>query len=273
MKVIDSLDALELEPFSQGSAIAIGKFDGVHRGHRELLRRVAEAAVECEVAPAVFTFANNPLSFLRPELCPPSLMSKAQRIDALEHEGVTTCVILPFDAELANLTAERFVAELLVERMAAKFLCVGADFRFGRGGDGDVALLQRLAPELGFIVEVIADVQDEGFGRVSSSRIREAILGGDVEAAGRMLGRPASVRGEVVRGDARGREIGFATANLSPNYEGLRPADGVYAGWAMVGAERHKAAISVGANITFDPNGEARIEAHLLDFAGDSTLR
>ncbi len=269
MRVIDTLDDIKTVDFAHGSAVAIGKFDGVHRGHQALLNSVLTEAAERGVRPVVFTFSNNPLSLLRPEACPPALMSRQQRLDALAAAGIETCVMVPFDTEFAQITAEDFVERVLVGGLQVAQLSLGADFTFGRGGHGNVALLTEMGRQRGFRVEVIADVEDEQLGRVSSSRIREAILSGDVATAHRMLGRPIALRAEVVTGDARGREIGFATANLGGRIEGLRPVDGVYAGWALVHGERHKAAISVGANVTFEPEGEPRVEAHLLDFEGD----
>lgn len=269
MRVFGSLADVKRGEFADGSAIAIGKFDGVHLGHAALLARVKEVAQAGEEQSVVFTFENNPLSLLRPEDCPPALMSRRQRLLALESAGIDACLMVPFDADLAEMPAEQFVTSVLVEKLNAKHVCLGADFTFGRGGEGNAKLLADMGSELGFITEVIGDVEDDELGRVSSSRIRNAIAEGDVRTAGRMLGRPVSVRGAVVRGDARGRELGFPTANLSADFEGLRPADGVYAGWVLRGEVRHMAAISVGANVTFDPAGEARIEAFVLDFSGD----
>lgn len=269
MRVFDSTAAISAEEFASGTALAIGKFDGVHLGHRALINRVLNIAQRQDLEPLVFTFANNPLSLLRPDLCPPNIMSREQRLEAFAAAGVAACVMVPFDPAFADITAEDFVEGLLVAKLHAKHICVGADFRFGRGGLGDPTLLETMGERLGFRVEIIDDVEDPLLGRVSSSSVRAAILQGDVAAASRMMDRAVAIRGTVVHGDARGRELGFPTANLGGELEGLRPADGVYAGWALVGEEPHKAAISVGANVTFDPDGEPRVEAYLLDFEGD----
>jgi len=269
MRVYESLQEITGEEFTGGTAIAIGKFDGVHRGHRALLDCVTAVAEAKSLTPVVFTFTNNPLSLLRPEACPEAIMSRAQRIAALEDAGATACVMVPFDAELAEIPADEFVDQVLVGQLSVRHICVGADFRFGRGGAGDPALLAQAGERHGFSVEIIGNVEDPSLGRISSSRVREAILQGDVETAARMMDRHVSLRGEVVHGDARGRELGFPTANLGGNVEGLRPADGVYAGWAIVDGNAHQAAISVGANVTFDPAGEPRVEAYLLDFDAD----
>lgn len=264
-----SLEQVPAGAFSNGTAIAIGKFDGVHRGHRALLTGIAEVAEREGLDPVVFTFANNPLSYLRPEICPQEIMSREQRLEALAAAGAEACIMVPFDAALAAVPAEEFVERVLVELLRVRHICVGTDFRFGHRGAGDVDLLLRMGERLGFQVDVIPSIEDEELGRVSSSRVREAILQGDVETAARMMDRPVSVRGEVVHGDARGRELGFPTANLGGRLEGLTPADGVYAGWALIGGKRYGAAISVGVNLTFEPEGEPRVEAYLLDFDGD----
>lgn len=264
-----SLDAIPADAFARGSAVAIGKFDGVHRGHRALIERIADVAAAGDLDPLVFTFANNPLSLLRPEACPLPIMSAEQRLDALAELGASACVMVPFDAELAAVPAEEFVERILVGQLGTRHLCVGEDFQFGHGGRGNVALLLEMGERLGFTVEVIGNVEDAEFGRVSSSAIREAVMSGDVGLAGRMMDRPLTLRSTVVHGDARGRELGFPTANLGPEIEGIRPADGVYAGWAVVDGVRYHAAISVGANVTFDPEGTPRVEAYLIDFDGD----
>jgi riboflavin kinase/FMN adenylyltransferase len=271
MRVFHSLSEIPGDAFAAGTAIAIGKFDGVHLGHRALLDRVAEIADARGVEPLAFTFANNPLSLLRPESCPAPIMSCDQRLAALEAAGVETCVMVPFDSALAEVAAEEFVERVLVGQLHVKHFCVGADFRFGHGGRGDPALLVVMGERLGFTVDITVDVEDPALGKISSSRVRQSILQGDVATASRMMNRWVSLSGEVVHGDARGREIGFPTANLGGEVQGLRPADGVYAGWALVEGDPvpHKAAISVGANVTFEPDGEPRVEAFLLDYAGD----
>lgn len=269
MRVYESLAEISGADFAGGTAIAIGKFDGVHRGHRALLDCVTEVSEARALTPVVFTFTNNPLSLLRPEACPAPIMSREQRIDALSDAGATACVMVPFDEQLSAIPAEEFVEQVLVGQLHVKHICVGSDFRFGQGGAGDPALLKSAGERLGFSVQIIGNVEDPSIGKISSSRVREAILQGDVETAFRMMDRHVALRGEVVHGDARGRELGFPTANLGGVLEGLRPADGVYAGWAIIDGETHKAAISVGANVTFDPEGESRVEAFLLDFDGD----
>lgn len=266
MIIFHSLDEITAETFAAGSAIAIGKFDGVHLGHQALITNIQVLARAEGLVSAVFTFANNPLQLLRPDLCPNPIMSIDQRLHTLEQLGVDACVITPFDAEFAAISAEDFVVRILVEKMRVKHVCVGEGFKFGANEHGNVALLRELAQEHGFTVHVVEAVTTDDNRRVSSSLVRQAIESGDVATAWHMLGRPLTLRGEVVQGDARGRELGYPTANLGGQVQGLRPADGVYAGWVKLHGTMHQAAISVGANVTFEPDGEHRVEAFILDF-------
>ncbi|MGO3147031.1 MAG: bifunctional riboflavin kinase/FAD synthetase [Leucobacter sp.] len=269
MQVISSLEALKSADFPQGSVVAVGKFDGVHLGHRAIIGSLQREASEHGLASVVFTFTNNPLSFLNPSACPEPLSSPAQRLELLEAAGVEYCVMVDFDEEFSLITAREFIDELLVDRLHVRHVILGGDFRFGHKGLGDDELLRAIGAERGFTVEVVENVNDVARGAVSSSRIREAVRVGDVALAGEMLGRPYSVRGTVVHGDARGRELGFPTANLGGDVEGLVPADGVYAGTVVIDGSEYLAAISVGVNLTFDPNGTPRVEAFVLDFDAD----
>lgn len=259
--------------FRSGSAVAIGKFDGVHLGHQSIMRSLRATAEAQGLRTVVFTFANNPLSLLSPETCPRPIASVDQRLEQLDRAGIEFCVMVNFDAEFAAITARDFVEKHLIGELNMKHVILGSDFRFGHGGAGDAKLLRELGSEFGFTVEVVENVITDGAQLVSSTRIREAVVTGNVAAAGAMLGRPYSVRGTVVHGDARGRELGFPTANLGPSVggsvEGLIPADGVYAGSVVIDGAEHIAAISVGVNLTFDPLGEPRVEAFVLDFSGD----
>lgn len=269
MKLFTSLESIDSALFAGGSAVAIGKFDGVHRGHRAILDTMQQRAAAERLATVVFTFENNPLSVLRPEVCPKPLTSPQQRIDLLAAEDIDSCVMLRFDRKFSEISARDFVVEVLVRRLHVKHVVLGSDFKFGHQGQGDGDLLRELGAEYGFDVDVVDSVTGEGCGLISSSQIREAVQSGDVGTASTMLGRPYAVRGEVVRGDARGRELGFPTANLGGNVEGLVPQDGVYAGAVVIDGVCRVAAISVGVNLTFEPEGEPRVEAYVLDFDGD----
>ncbi|HEX4323002.1 MAG TPA: riboflavin biosynthesis protein RibF [Gaiellaceae bacterium] len=229
-------------------AVALGTFDGVHRGHRQVI----DAARKAGLRTSVVTFDPHPRAVLgsRVEL----LTTLERRLELLADAGVEDVLVLPFDEELAGLSAEDF-AERMLCGIGAETIAAGETFRFGRGREGDLDLLDRL----GFDVRRVPLVE-----HVSSSRARELVRAGEIGRAAALLGRPPEVEGIVVRGDGRGRELGFPTANLDVPEELLVPADGVYAGWAG----DHRAAISIGTNPHFD-GVERRVEAHLLDFDDD----
>lgn len=239
----------------------------MHLGHREILAQLTQAAQQRGLEPAVFTFTQNPLSLIAPRLQPQPLTSPAQRLEQLERSGIAATLMVDFDDRLRQLSPEAYVKRILVDLMRAEFVQVGEDFRFGQGGQGDAAELERLGKQLGFEVAVTKDVTVSG-DRVSSSRIRELLGEGNVSAANRLLGRHLELRGTVVHGAKRGRELGFPTANLG-DLEGHPPADGVYAGYATVAGKRHRAAISVGSNPTFTPDAVSQVEVHILDFGED----
>lgn len=247
------------------SAVTIGKFDGVHTGHRAVIARLREVAARRGLTSAVITFDRNPLEVLAPEKCPAALVSNEQKLDLLAGTGLDATLMVTFDRALAGLAPEDFVRHILVDRLHAAAVLVGSDFRFGARGAGDVGLLRRLGEEHGFTVHLIDDVRPEHGRRVSSTWIRELLAAGDVAHAALLLGHVPAVRGIVVHGAARGRELGFPTANLSPESEGLVPADGVYAGWLTDEDVRYPAAISVGNNPTFEGVPQKQVEAYVLD--------
>ncbi|HEY8588536.1 MAG TPA: bifunctional riboflavin kinase/FAD synthetase [Naasia sp.] len=254
----------ELRP----SAVTIGKFDGVHTGHRAVLAQLKEEAAGRGLPSVVVTFDRNPLAVLRPELCPANVVSVRQKLELLEQEGVDGTLLLRFDTALAAWTPERFVSRVLVEALEAKVVLVGADFRFGARGAGDRALLEELGRGADFEVVVVDDVSTGG-ARASSSRVRTLLGDGDVEGAAELLGRAPRMRGVVVPGLRRGRELGYPTANLEPDAEGFAPGDGVYAGrlidHSAAGAPVYPAAISVGTNPTFGDVARKQVEAYVLD--------
>ena len=229
-------------------AAAVGTFDGVHRGHV----RVIEAARNAGLRTSVVTFDPHPRAVLggRVEL----LATLERRIELLDAAGVEDVLVLRFDEQLAAVPANEF-AERMLRGIGAEIIAAGQTFRFGRGREGDLELLDRL----GFDVRRVPLVEN-----VSSSRVRDLVQAGDPEQAATLLGRPPEVEGIVVRGDGRGRELGFPTANLDVPEGLLVPPDGVYAGWSR----GRRAAVSIGTNPHFD-GVERRVEAHLLDFEGD----
>lgn len=256
------------------SVVAIGKFDGVHAGHRAVIERARVDAATGEAKVVAVTFDRNPLSVLRPELCPESVIGVHQKLQLLAETGIDATLMLRFDEQLAALTAEEFVQHVLVEALAVRTVLVGRDFRFGRGGAGTPELLAELGERYGFRVDVVDDVRSiESERRVSSTWIRELLTEGDAEAAAKLLGHLPAVWGRVVHGLERGRALGFPTANLAPDLEGFVPADGVYAGWLLDEGSadglrrgiRYPAAVSVGTNPTFDDVTTRVVEAYVLD--------
>ncbi|SEN35176.1 bifunctional riboflavin kinase/FAD synthetase [Cryobacterium sp. TMT1-3] len=247
------------------SAVSIGKFDGVHAGHRAVLSELKAIAAREQLAAVVVTFDRHPLALLAPESCPSALISADQKLKLIAETGVDATLLLEFNHALSSLPPRQFIERILVTALRARFVLVGRDFRFGAKGAGDVALLRDLGVEFGYEVRMIEDVMPDGTRRVSSTWIRELLSTGAVAAAGRLLGHVPTVRGLVVHGAARGRELGFPTANLSADSEGLIPADGVYAGWLTDAGARFPAAISVGNNPTFDGVAQKQVEAYVLD--------
>lgn len=247
------------------SAVAIGKFDGVHAGHRQVLAELARLAAEAPDAPqpVALTFDRHPLALLAPERCPTALTSVEQKLELLAQTGLSATLLVKFDAEFAALSAPEFVEQYLVDGLGTRLVLVGADFRFGAGGRGEVGLLRSLGERHGFRVAVIPDVM-LGTVRASSTRVRQLLGAGDVSAAAEVLGHVPTMRGMVVHGAKRGRELGYPTANLEPEAQGFEPAEGVYAGWLIDAGTRYPAAISVGKNPTFEGIERIQVEAHVL---------
>ena len=259
-----------------GTAITIGAYDGLHLGHRAVIERVRATAAERGLASGVVTFDRHPASIVRPESAPKLLCDLEQKLELLESTGVDLTVVITFDAARSAETAEDFVQTVLVDCLRAQTVIVGADFHFGKGRAGNVALLEQMGPEHGFEVLGMDLVGTDGMAapdaeRVSSTAIRRALVEGDLDRANAMLGRHHEVRGLVAHGDARGRELGFPTANVSVPGSILLPADGIYAGWfERPDGSVHPTAISLGRRPTFYETADASLlEAHLLDFEGD----
>jgi riboflavin kinase/FMN adenylyltransferase len=252
------------------AAVTIGKFDGVHLGHRAVIAELERTARERDLVSAVVTFDRHPLAVLRPDAVPAALTSNQQKRELLEATGVEATLMLTFDQHLQSLTPEEFVDRILVDTLQAEVVLVGSDFRFGVRGSGTIDTLRELGAQRGFDVRLVPDVVPEGppghgSRRVSSSWIRELLDAGRIADATVLLGRRPSVRGVVVHGEQRGRELGFPTANLEPRSEGFVPADGIYAARVAIDGTLFDAAVSVGNNPTFDGVPEKQVEAHLLD--------
>ncbi|MGA0568741.1 bifunctional riboflavin kinase/FAD synthetase [Rathayibacter sp. KR2-224] len=262
MKVFRSID--EIPDDFGPSAVTVGKFDGVHLGHRAVIGRLLSVAGREGLLSVVVTFDRNPLAVVAPERCPEDLVSLDQKLELLEQTGIDAVLVLTFDRALSQVPAEQFVERYLVSKLHAKMLLVGSDFRFGAKGAGNVELLRELGARDGFEIQLIDDVRPDGHDRVSSTWVRSLLAEGDVAYAGVLLGHAPVVRGVVVHGAQRGRQLGFPTANLSPQCDGLIPADGIYAGWLIDAGVRYPAAISVGDNPTFEGVPQRQVEAYVI---------
>jgi riboflavin kinase / FMN adenylyltransferase len=265
--VADGLDEVEPMP----SVVTIGNFDGVHRGHQVLLHRVVDAALARRVRSVAVTFEPHPAAVLRPGSEPPTLGSVEERAQLLLDTGMDLVVVLPFTHELSELSPEGFVAHVLAERLTAVRVVVGTNFRFGHRAQGDVIVLTDLGSAYGFDVEAVA-VRDLDGEPISSTMIRQALGVGEVAWAARALGRTYTLRGEVIRGDGRGRGIGVPTANLAVPEDRVVPAHGVYAGHAQVGDTLWPCVTNVGVRPTFGTENTPSVEAHLIDVEDDLDL-
>lgn len=249
---------------ARGASVAMGNFDGVHIGHAAVLRAAHTARPD---APrAVLTFEPHPREFFRPQDPPFRLTLAAERASALEALGVEILYQLPFDTEFSHLTAEAFVQEILFKGIGAVHLTCGADFAFGHRRGGDVTFLAARAEILGIGLNIVPAVSDAQ-GPVSSSRIRRLLQDGYPERAQALLGRPHVIRGEVLHGDARGRTIGFPTANIALGRH-LEPQRGVYAITSLIGGKKVKGVANIGLRPTVGGT-ESRLEAHFFDFEAD----
>jgi riboflavin kinase/FMN adenylyltransferase len=247
------------------TVVVIGNFDGVHLGHRHVLARAREIADERGLPVVAVTFDPHPMAVLRPEHAPTQLTTVERRAQLLGEAGADHVLALPFDRDMASWSPERFMASVLVGAVRAAAVVVGANFRFGNKAAGDVAALRAYGAEHGFTAEGIP--LDGGPMVWSSTYVRTCLAAGDVAGAAEALGHPYAVRGVVVEGDRRGRELGFPTANVPTDGMTAAPADGVYAGWLrrLDSGETYPAAISVGTNPTFDGVRERRVESYVLD--------
>ncbi|WP_269939164.1 bifunctional riboflavin kinase/FAD synthetase [Arthrobacter sp. HY1533] len=243
--------------------VTLGNFDGLHRGHQEVLAQVRAEAAARGGRSVALTFDPHPAQVHRPETAPAQIMGLADKLAAMAALDLDGVLVMPYSLDFAQQTAEEFVRSVFVDGLRACAVVVGHDVRFGKGNSGDLQTMVDLGAELGFDVVV---VNDEGHDRRwSSTWVREALTKGEVDTAAQVLGRNHTMSGEVVHGAARGRELGFPTANLSPDACGSIPADGVYAGW-LTDAHGHRwpAAISVGSNPTF-VGVSRQVEAYVID--------
>lgn len=251
------------------SVVTVGKFDGVHIGHRALLSAAGEEASALGVPWGVVTFARHPDEALRPERAPSYLTPQPAKMLLLEEAGADFVLPLEPDADTLAMSAQDFIERVLVARTHPAVIVCGDDFRFGRGRGGDITLLRRMGSSRGFRVRVVAPVTLHG-QRVSSYAIRRALAKGDVALAAEMLGRPYSIKGEVVAGRQVGRELGFPTANIRPEERVVLPSNGIYAVTAEWEGTGHDAVASLGVRPTLEgPSAPLWLEVHVLDWQGD----
>jgi len=244
---------------SMKKVLAIGIFDGVHAGHQQI---IATAKHIGEVT--VITFDPHPTSVIAPERTPTQLISLKDRITLLKKAGATSVEVIKFDKDFSVLTPDQFIENILIGRFAAEHIVVGENFNFGFKAQGTPKYLSDVGPKYGFGVSIVKLQEDKG-SAISSSRIRNLIIDGQVEVANELLTRNFYLKGIVVHGEKRGREIGYPTANIGLTNLATIPADGVYAGWLSVGSERWPAAISIGTNPTFPGARGRQVEAYALD--------
>jgi len=249
------------------SVVAMGVFDGLHRGHQAVIDQLVELAATHQALATVVTFDPSPAVVLAPDKAPSQIATLDQRLEGLADLGVEQTRVLTFDEALAKVSARDFINRVLVLELSARCVVVGEDFHFGHNREGTVALLSEVGAERGFSV-VTAPLHGEG-ERWSSTSVRAALARGDVEGASRVLGHAFTLRGSVVHGDARGGELGFPTANLAVSPDQALPSEGVYAGAAYLEDAWWPAAISVGTRPQFYEHGELLVEVYLVGYTGN----
>ena len=247
--------------------LTLGIFDGVHLGHQKIIRRVIERAGQIGGKSCVVTFDPHPREVLVPETAPDLLTATQKKARLIEALGVDALCLIRFTQEFAEIEAREFVKDFLIDALRMKVIIEGYDWRFGKGRKGDVRLLQKMSEEDGFEVEQMSGVELDG-QVVSSTRIRELVLRGDLEAAARCLGRRYSITGDIVEGSRLGREMGFPTANIEPHHEAV-PPNGIYAVWADVAGTRKPGTLNIGYRPTVSKEMKRTVEVHIMDFYRD----
>jgi len=263
MQIIDDLTKANLR---QETILTIGAFDGLHRGHQALIGAVVARARATDRLAGLITFIPHPMMVLAPERAPRYITTPGEKLGLLESLGIDLVVLLPFNRQMASMPARSFMRRVSGQLRLGE-LWIGTNFALGRNREGNAAYLQELGREFGYELTVFQPLHSDG-QVISSSRIRSLLLEGRVGEAASLLGRPPTIAGEVVHGAQRGRQLGFPSAKLKVRPERAVPADGVYAVFALLGSERHKAVANLGVRPTFD-TGARTVETHILDFDED----
>ncbi len=263
MHVFESLEGLIRFP---NTVLTIGNYDGVHIGHRTIIEITKARAREIDGTPILMTFFPHPLHVLRPDKELPCITPLQEKKRLIAEAGIEVLVVVPFNEQFSRLTPEEYVREILVDKLGIKGLVVGYDFKFGKGGRGDIGGMKKCAATYGFFLEVVNPVTIGG-EKVGSNKIRKLLQNGDIEKANQLLGRPYMLEGNVVYGEGRGRTFGFPTINLKTDFD-LIPAHGVYITEVAFQGKRFRSATNIGHNPTFGGQ-ERAIETFILDYDGD----
>jgi len=256
-----------LRPGHRGCVASIGNYDGVHRGHQAILKRLRERAAELQLPSCVILFEPQPREYFTPETAPARLARLRDKIELLTAEGIDRVVCLAFNRRLRELSAAQFVQQVLVDGLGVRHLEIGDDFRFGCDRAGDFEFLRQAGAEYGFTVEAATTVELDG-ERISSTRVRQALAAGDFALAERLLGRPYSIGGRVLHGQKLGRQLGTPTANVQLKRR-KAPLQGVYLVSARLDGRRVPGVANIGVRPSVNGDGRAHLEVHLLDFSGD----
>ncbi len=264
MKIFHGTDNANI---TRSTVLTLGVFDGLHLGHQRIMQTVVSRAKAVNAVPTAITFDPHPRSVLYPGNAPPLLQTLDQRLSNFEVLGIEQTIVIRFDRDFANRDAEIFLRDIVYERLQAREVYLGKGFAFGKNRGGNIELLRRISAELGFVADEVPEVCLRG-QRISSSKIREFLKDGKTNLVRRMLGRPYGVEGQIVRGDQRGRTIGFPTANLKPRNRVI-PKYGVYATATLIDGVWKKSITNVGIRPTFEGEKEPSIETYVFDFDGD----
>lgn len=252
---------------SRPTVVTLGVFDGLHLGHQLIMKTVVERARAIGAVPTVITFEPHPRAVLHPDSAPPLLQTFDQKIEALGVLGIEQTIVIHFDKAFSQIRAETFLREVVMDRLHAKEVYLGRGFAFGHNREGNIELLKRISSKLGFIADEVPEVGLRG-QRVSSSRIRELLLKGQVNLARRMLGRPYGVEGPVVYGSERGAQIGFPTANIQPHNRVI-PHGGVYVTATLIEGQWRRSVTNIGTRPTFESGAARSVETYVINWSGD----